>query len=1780
MNMVTQGPGFFSPKASSSITPALLNAGLTPGYGMEDITKKRSSSAIAVNKNVEFLHSIPEAVKELANRDLTGINVLIRVNVNVPSKDGGIADPARIIKTKRIGEFILSRGGTPVFFGHNGSLDKKTGKDKRESLVNVARYMQDNFFPNLVFNENSITEQGVQIGWSDIVQGAPNLLQHVRSADEYEVGPKRMIFAESLARLAGDKNGKNKILIFDAFGDVGSDGASVGTIPFLMDEVYTGPEMVDEFNDLEEEVNKGFDAVIFGGIKTPKLNSLNGLNEALNPGGFMFIASGLTPALESMPDFLKKLIGGDSRRVLITTDYSDETKNDIGPSTQETVLTRLDSLKAGKRIFVNGTMGNMEDKSGKYSVGTDRVWAKLKELAQRGAVNIVVGGDAGSTTVKYKLDKEPNVKTYSGGGVAFSYIANEDLAGLRALARRQEQLKIIKSTLPGRQTELTELTPVEKIYNVGITGGRGRMGRLYLHGFLYDEEYSNMRVRAINGVPLKDIGEFIKTLTTPDSTYGELFPGLEIVGKPIINEKEGYALIEITGFPNQEYDGQKPIVQTILLLDDRTGPVRWKLVGEIFGEQNLTGLGIVESSGNDLESSKVIKKHIASVEDGIVEMGAPPKDEETPIMVFGVNEELLEKLNTQVYSNASCTTGAIAPFANLLHKKFGIKIGAINTLHAPTSDQTPYETFRGDEAARARPGHRIQSPAKTGAAKLLTKLIPGIGNHDGKAIRVGGSLTASVVMEIAELEKPATPEGIRELVIQAAKENPRVIGYGYNLSSKDIIKDTRSAIIDLALIKVSADGKRVLVPVWYDNEWGYAKRVLDSLKRTLISRDKGTRTEDFKTLPKPSKEVKTPKAISASELEGIASEGPLPMPKVPQKVIRGEAVGIYLTGVKEKMKSRNGQIFLRKLLGDARFNLEGIVIEGITKENFKDQMAAFIDSIRFSLDLGNIEGLEITPVLTDKNDMGLIFAAGESKRLVKVLPSLPRDLRPEIKVINVNQVEYSYLKMINTVSDAVKPLGAELHSAILSMSIRPGTEMLDSGKGISAAVNISPVKVDELDKAGILYQAYQTSVTSGSYLFATFSINGIVDKAAIDKAIESIPGISVENNTSNYFVADRAHIIYDKAQTLIIQDKKENVTLASAFLLVNEELNAVTRTLDATTSASSAISTEPQLNFTNVSAVMEALKGIVEVTPTGVKVIDEFALRDSLVDELVYDATFNPDQEIVSQTRKLIKDIAASLGIKPLSTYEHYLQKAKDSRHYTIPAINIRGMAYDTARAVFQSAVSNKVEDSFILEIAKSEISYTSQRPAEYTTSMLAAAIKEGYKHPVYLQGDHFQVASKDYLKNGVEAVEAIKKLIREAIEAGFYQIDLDMSQLVDWSKPNADEQQKNNYITTAELTLYVRQLERELGLDKQGIVVNLGGEIGEIGMGLDKANQQNSTTEDMMAFMNGYLATLRILSQQVGYELKPLTKIAVQTGTKHGGVRDAAGKVAKAKVGFNTLGELGKFARETYGLAGVVQHGASTLPEQYFIIFAGNPAPEGTQIDETLLNTQGKSYLEQHPVAEVHLATAYQDTILEHSEFPAELGNEIKNFILQKYPVKEGQDPNKVFVDNRKNAWGPYKLFVWNLPESIKTPIRRSLKTQFDTVFRNMGMAKASSAVKDTGGIDFRANAMLINYQPLGNFAGLKPKLPVLTQAQLAKFNIDREFSQLDNMVQSEVVPSGERIKELLAACNQKGELEGRREQLMVLLVKIGILEETQCCLKEASNAYKEALVLTETLT
>src|SRR5437870_2642815 len=233
----------------------------------------------------------------------------------------------------------------------------------------------------------------------------------------------------------------------------------------------------------------------------------------------------------------------------------------------------------------------------------------------------------------------------------------------------------------------------------------------------------------------------------------------------------------------------------------------------------------------------------------------------------------------------------------------------------------------------------------------------------------------------------------------------------------------------------------------------------------------------------------------------------------------------------------------------------------------------------------------------------------------------------------------------------------------------------------------------------------------------------------------------------------------------------------------------------------------------------------VAVSDGHVSVSSAGALAGPAMDTLVRAAVFGGgDQDERDHARWLLWELGQSIGVRAASIHELYLARGRgEIRGFTVPAINVRGMAYDTARSIFRTAIRLDA-GAFILEIARSEIAYTDQRPAEYVAVMLAAAMREGFTGPLFIQGDHVQVNAKKYAADADAELKALRALIEEELHAGFYNIDVDTSTLVDLSKPNLDEQQRTNYERAAELTKFIRDSEPE------DVTTSVGAEIGEVG--------------------------------------------------------------------------------------------------------------------------------------------------------------------------------------------------------------------------------------------------------------------------------------------------------------------------------------------------------------
>lgn len=444
--------------------------------------------------------------------------------------------------------------------------------------------------------------------------------------------------------------------------------------------------------------------------------------------------------------------------------------------------------------------------------------------------------------------------------------------------------------------------------------------------------------------------------------------------------------------------------------------------------------------------------------------------------------------------------------------------------------------------------------------------------------------------------------------------------------------------------------------------------------------------------------------------------------------------------------------------------------------------------------------------------------------------------------------------------------------------------------------------------------------------------------------------------------------------------------------------------------------------YESIEQLKTGLAAALEIFGNDVRVPDDGKGLRSVIDDLIFSAVFSPQKEVREAAKWLIRTAGAALGIYLASIQPLYeAMGRKEVSGFTVPAINIRALTYDVAQSVFRAAMQGNV-GPVIFEIARSEISYTFQQPEEYSCAVIAAAIKVGYSGPLFIQGDHFQVNARKFASAPANEIREIKDLIWRAIEAGFYNIDIDTSTLVDLSKHAVREQQETNYTLAADLTTMIRDLEPE------GIAISVGGEIGEVG-------GKNSTVEELQAFMDGYLEELRAN----GETLKGISKISVQTGTTHGGVPMADGSVAMVSLDFDTLEKLSATARDQYGLSGAVQHGASTLPGEEFNRF---PAI-GT--------------------AEIHLATGFQNMIYDSAHFPSVLRDQIYQHIkTELIGEKKDSDTEEQFIyKTRKKGLGAFKKELWELPEEIRRAIGEELESQFTFLFEKLNVKNTFDMVK-----------------------------------------------------------------------------------------------------------------------
>lgn len=418
---------------------------------------------------------------------------------------------------------------------------------------------------------------------------------------------------------------------------------------------------------------------------------------------------------------------------------------------------------------------------------------------------------------------------------------------------------------------------------------------------------------------------------------------------------------------------------------------------------------------------------------------------------------------------------------------------------------------------------------------------------------------------------------------------------------------------------------------------------------------------------------------------------------------------------------------------------------------------------------------------------------------------------------------------------------------------------------------------------------------------------------------------------------------------------------------------------------------------------------------------DVAALGLGDITSLQYHASVASDEAIKRAAIDRINVLAKEHGIVSGSNTAFYALKASgEYQFFTVPAINGRMVTFHMVRAAVLAADALKLPH-IVFELAVSEMGYTGQQKYEFAALVKAAYLSLGHTNrTVYLQADHYQLDPTKYAEDAQAELHRVKELITKALEAGVYNIDIDASKFETADEKKSDrENQAENARLTAELFHHIRQYEKDHDLP---CVVSIGGEVGEVGGENTKYPQ-----------VNAYLAMVKEHATELGSGDAPgLSKISINVGSAHGGVLGPDGEpldtVPLDFIAHHNLFMKGEdpFAPGKHVVS--VQHGASTLPKQYFPLF---PAMH---------------------VGEIHLATGFQNVIwnvLQEHDRP--LYEKMRIMVFDKFAEKiAGHKTEAIgFMKERKRVTEFVKKDLLESPALPK--IEEALQAECHTIFYSL---------------------------------------------------------------------------------------------------------------------------------
>ncbi len=328
--------------------------------------------------------------------------------------------------------------------------------------------------------------------------------------------------------------------------------------------------------------------------------------------------------------------------------------------------------------------------------------------------------------------------------------------------------------------------------------GYGRIGRNVLRALYESRQTKEIKIVAINDLGNADTNAH---LTQYDTVHGKFGGAVSVEGDHMI------------------VNGDR-----IRVLSNRDpGQLPWKDLG----------VDVVHECTGFFTSKEKASAHLKGGAKKVI-ISAPGGKDVDATIVYGVNHKTLKASDT-IISNASCTTNCLAPLVKPLHEKIGIKHGLMTTIHSYTNDQVLTDVYHSD-LRRARSATQSMIPTKTGAAAAVGLVMPDLnGRLDGFAIRVP-TINVSLVDLTFEAARDTSKDEIHEILKKAADgELKGVLEYNDKpLVSMDFNHNPASSIYESSLTKVM-QGKMVKVLAWYDNEWGFSNRMLDTTKALMAA---------------------------------------------------------------------------------------------------------------------------------------------------------------------------------------------------------------------------------------------------------------------------------------------------------------------------------------------------------------------------------------------------------------------------------------------------------------------------------------------------------------------------------------------------------------------------------------------------------------------------------------------------------------------------------------------------------------------------------------------------------------------------------------------------------------------------------------------------------------------------------------------------------------------------------------------------------------------------------